>query len=156
MLDRIPHAAVRDGEELDLPLGHHPLQQLIRPEGQVHPVGVRPDQDMVGLKHQVHRLGGKLLLFLQAQRGQALGDAARVDPVNERQPLQRMHAGQLGPQRAIGGKEGANARDLLVLWIARKGVWSDHFQLHKVLPRRSGATMLDSPQKASRNEVCAA
>ena len=84
--------AVRHREELDLPFGDQPLQQFIRGTSQVHPLGVRPDQDVVGLEDQVHRFGGKLFLLLQAERRQALGGALGVDAINERQPLQRMHA----------------------------------------------------------------
>ena len=118
---------------LHLPFGDQPLQQLIRGAGQVHVLGVRPDQDMVGLEDQVHRLGGQLFLLLQAERRQALRGALGVDAVNEAQPLQRVHAGQLGPERAVGREQGADASDLPALLIPRERMWSNQFQLHSAL-----------------------
>jgi len=41
-----------------------------------------------------------------------------------------VHAGQLGPERAAGREQGADASDLPALCIQRKGVWSNQFKLH--------------------------
>ena len=74
-----------------------------------------------------------LLLLLQAERRQGLGGAVLVDPLDEAEPLQRMHAGRLGPERAVGREQGADASNLPALFVPRERVWSNQFQLHSAL-----------------------
>ena len=65
--------------------------------------------------------------------GRAFPARVLVDAVNEAQPLQRVHAGQLGPERAVGREQGADPSDLPALFIPRERVGSNQFQLHSAL-----------------------
>ena len=119
VLDGVPNPPVRDGEKLDLLFGYQALQQFVRGKGQIHALRDWPDQDMIGLEDEVHRLERKAFLFFQAERRQGLCRAIFIDALNETQPLQRMHPGQFGPKCAVSREQGANP--------------GDQFQLHSAL-----------------------
>jgi len=53
----LPYPAIRNRQELNLPLGDPGLEQFIPGKRQVHAVGVGPNQNMFGIKYKIHRLG---------------------------------------------------------------------------------------------------
>ena len=75
-----------------------------------------------------------MLLLLEAQCRQALAGTLGVDAFNKTQPLDRMHPGKLGPERAVFRKQSADARCLPAPAINCERVRPYQLELHCALP----------------------